>query len=80
MKIFILIVKTFIFIIPLSYLISYILFQSLNGSFVTKMISPFYELIICFCTIIIVVYYSLIFNFNKIKRKSLINMLNNDNG
>lgn len=67
----IIIFKTFILIIPISYLISYILYQNINQTIITKIIIPNKELAYSFIVIFIIIYYSLTSNFNKIIRKPI---------
>ena len=75
----IVIVKAFIFIVFLSYLISYILYFALNDVVATKAFNPLPELVICFVMSLIIIYCSLISSYNKINQKSLFMMVNNDN-
>ena len=71
--------KTFIWIIPISYLVSYSLFKDINKTIATNLIIPKEEIIISFIVTFIVLYYSLTSNYNKIKNKPIIQMINKEN-
>ena len=71
--------KIFIWVIPLSLFISYILYQSINGVVSMDMIYPFRELLIGFISSLFVLYSTLSINYRKIKRQSIIKMIACDN-
>lgn len=70
---------SFIFIVPISYLISYILYQGINKTVMTNLFVPKKEILFSFIVTLIIIYNSLVSNYNKIKRKSIIEMINKEN-
>ena len=78
-ELLIILFKTFVYVILISFLISYILYQSIIGITDTKLFLPVNELLFCFITVFFILYLSLLFNCFKIKKNSIINMMFTDN-
>jgi len=76
---FIIIIKTFIFIILFSFLISYSLYSSVNKILDINMIKPYKEIVISFFVSIFIIYFTLNSNYKKIMKKEVIKMITNDN-
>ena len=69
--------KTFIYIFPFSILISYFLFWNITE--INKIILPTNELLYSFIFIFLIFYLSLTFNYLKIKRRKITDMIYKDN-
>ena len=71
----IILIKTFIYVIPFTILISYILYKSIYKIININMFFPAKELLICFTIILLVFYLCIFFNYLKIKRNRIVEML-----
>ncbi len=71
--------KTFIFIIPISCSISYILWKSLNETVVVPLIIPKKEIFYSCIVTSILIFYSLISAYNKINKNTIIEVIRENN-
>lgn len=71
----IILVKPFVYIIIFSFLLDYILYENITKLMSVNMILPIFDILLSFLVAFVVIYLVVLFNFFKIKKKSIVGML-----